>query len=540
MKREYNFQKIRNIVFVVLGVIFALQLVSRLLFTVASRTESAGLFKAAAYSFPLEPDAFYRYGLSHLDKEMSNVSENNRRSGITAFRKVLARNPFDHRAHFNLARAYLSRKPLPEDTLARGLAGLRRADRLKGGKDLVMSSHTLTLMLMQWKQLSDDEKELCRRLLDKIITRITPETFQSLLGEWEQYSGDTGFFENTLEKAPQYYAPVAAALARLEINMELRRLFLLNHEIYTIEDINHQLNTLSENSPNLLDQLRELRARLLRNIPGYYKLIPGNKFKTNTLRDLLKKLNFHILSRLMPGDQWKTHTGQRETIARHVSDCIADFDTGEDLNDLYQFLERQSFFAVNDRPSLEIKGRLFAAKQDYAAVITHLEQPFSTGAAESKEDIAAETSVMLLLADAYISSRLLTKAMPLLAKVERRAPDRLELHRLRMKVEQTLGPETSADPQRLKYYDRIRRSSAIRLTTPTLETTVILVNNNRLEIHVGDNVKHSLGRNAHLLQVFVDGEIRREAYFSRLEQPVKVDVPAFQRYAKHTVTVKVI
>ena len=538
-----NNTKLRNILFFALMIFFGLQLISRFISAIGSRTSSPQFYKISALCFPFESEPFHRYAYMrlneslHTDPTLHNIT--GIKESIASFKRSISHNPFEHRSHFNLGRAYLSLLPLDEETFAKGMDSIKRAIHLQGGKDTLMSRRAVGLMVKYWQRLSDEDKQLCNTLLKKVIHRIEDDSFDSLLANWELNCKDVKLFDGVLEKTPRHYQKVADALTRLEKDMNYRRLFLLNHEIFTLAKVAEKYRALSNQSPNLLEQLESLRLRLKQNIPGYYRLIRNNKFRKQFHRDLLKRLDFHILSRLLTNEEAKILPRHQEKLQNFIHSCIEDFTTSEDLEDLYEFLDREKFFHTKDIPVSYIKGRLLFGKQDYSALILQMEElRYAAAAALTGQDNKEYLDALLLLSDAYISSRLLTKALTVLAEIKTYAPQSMELYRQSMKIESTIGAE-KVGQDRLKYYDIMRASRFLQVDQTSLDIVVYIVDNNVIELRFTDSLKEQI-KSFHLLQVYIDHHIRFEAYLSQLKEPVKVKVFPYERFSKHTVLVKII
>lgn len=560
-----NNKPIKTVLFIALAVFFGLQFLSRLVSSLGSRTGSPGLYKVGALCFPVEAEPFYRYGFSLLRESTAGDSAG-RDKGISFLERSLFLNPFNFRAHFDLGNAYLSRRPLTEDMFKKGIAALKRTVRLGGGKNTDVTRRALELMLDSWPRLSDKEKQLCRQLLKSVVGKTGKENFQALLGRWEASSRDVTLFEGVLETAPQYYDLTAAALTRLEIEPELRRLFKLNHEIYILEDVGEEYKKLSNRSTDLIERLKTLRLRLKQNITGYYKLVRNSKFKQQNYGELLTRLNFHILSRFFhagsPGDPPQ----QREEMENFLLACIDDFSSGNELEQLYRFLDKNNFFSSGSVRSLYIKGLILFKKRDYAATIAHLERV--------KYDVSTEYGThgdeyrrsMLLLSDAYISSRLLTRALTVHSEIDVRSSRSsssvvMDMYLQKVKIEYITGPETVENNSRSlsKYYDLFNRSRSIELLDRSFQTDVYLVSGgratrgsdndgkgnyldiNEIEIRPGRGLKEKV-KDRHLLQVFVDGNIRHEVYLGQLDfdKPLHFKISPFERFSKHSIKVIIL
>ncbi len=166
-----NSNKLQTILFIALAVFFGLQFLSRFASSLGSRTGTPGLFKTGAVCFPFEAEPFYRYGKTLLKESPTGDAENAGVAKAIAFlERSLFFNPFDYRAHFELGKTYLSRRPLSEDMFKKGIAGLKRTVRLEGGKSVDVTRRALVLMIDHWQRLNDKEKKRYNRhlILDSV------------------------------------------------------------------------------------------------------------------------------------------------------------------------------------------------------------------------------------------------------------------------------------------------------------------------------------------------------------------------------------
>ena len=537
----------QTVLLIGLAVFFGLQFLSRFVSSLGSRTGVPVLYEAGALCFPIEAEPFYRYGNALLNDDPTDGGAGLDR-GISFLQRSLSLNPFNYRAHFELGKARLSHLPLTDEMFRKGIAGLKRSVRLGGGKNTDVGRRALELLIDHWPRLRDTDKILCRKLLKNVIGKMDDANFEALLGRWEVSSRDVTLFEGVLETAPRFYDLAAGALTRLEIEPELRRLFKVNHEIYTLEDVKEQYRNLS-NRPDLTAQLKALRLRLKKNIKGYYQLVRNSKFKRQHYRELLTRLNFHILSRLFTAGNPLDPPQQREMIEDFLLSCIDDFSSSSDMEDLYRLLDKNKFFSSGDARSQYIRGLLLYKQRDYAAVIAHLERvkfSASTGYGEHGDEYPR---ILLLLADAYIASRLLTKAQTVLTEIETRpSPSVLmEMYLRKARIDYIIGPGAVGKGQPSKYHDLLAESRKIELIEPSSRTEVYLVNGSdgpdidEIEIRPGHGLKERI-KDRHLLQVFIDGKIRHDVYLSQLDfdKPINIKVSPFERFSKHTIQVIII
>ncbi len=458
-------------------------------------------------------------------------------SSIPRLKRVLRQNMFDYNAHFFLGRAYLTQQPLTDETLRKGIDCLHRAARLRGGKDVDMSSRILVLMLNHWERLGEKDRRLCTRQLEKIIQKISPETFDGILAAWEGHCRDVRLFENILDDSPQFFNPVANALGRLQIQMRRRQIFKLNNEIYMLEAIKNEYKEIASNDPELLTKLRDLHRRLKEHIPGYHKRIGDNRFKKRIYHDLLLRLDFQVLHLVLRGNNWKGQPVRQEDVEDFILDCIADCDSSEDYESLLQLLEHETYFDI-DKNRLGphyIRMLLKLRMQDYPGVINGADAIKPSLPALRRPSGRYFSGILLLQSEAFIASRLLTRALEVLDEIAAGAPDAPELYLQRMKIDDIIGSGEKEKKNMARYYRGLRQSRRILLDDFLYETDVFLVDNNQVEIRAGDGLKEKLKTcpTCHLLRVFVDGDIYTEVYLDNFKESVSVPVFPFKKFSRH-------
>ncbi|MCP4221415.1 MAG: hypothetical protein GY765_42710, partial [bacterium] len=559
--------------------IFGLQCLSRLLSVVGSRTGKAVFYKYSAYSFPIEADSFSRYGqalFAEIGKSGTIDAVLLQRTS-RYLKNALFRNKFYYRPHFYLGRSYLMRTPLEDDVFKLGIDCLKRAIRLQGSKDIVMSTHVVQLMLTHWQRISSEEQKTCRSLFKEIISRIDESTFAKLLETWEKNSRDIEIFQGVLEQNPQYYNMVAEALARLETDIKLRHIFKSNHEIYLLEELKPKYNLLSANSAGYLNELMSFRSMLKKRIIGFHRLIENNKFKRQNYRDLLKLVNFRILhhyftarlqarpspanastTRTTPGTREsskpdtapdtaaaevtagadKENLEQEKILVDFINQCLKDLTVPSELEELREFLKRRQFFT--DSPdAIYVKAAISLNMKDYPVVINQLEPILNTFPENDDAGVKEYVPIFLLLSDTYISSRLMIKAKNLLLRIEKWAPKSLEFYRQKMKTEHIMQVEINGRKSKFTYYENMKNSRFLQVTSLPFKADVYLVEDKFLEIQTAAAVKKTM-KGKHLFQVFVDNQIMAEYYLGSLSEPIKIDLSRYDDFARHTIRIEIL
>lgn len=530
--------KIIKITFLILIVFFGLQLMSRGFMSLGSRFKGTILFRAASIIFPMDSKPRVRDSQVRLRQAKDNYQ-----SIISGLQTTVHLNMLDHKAHFFLGSAYLSQPSLSDKDLRKGISSIHRAIRLKGGKDVIMNIHAVKFTIANWDRLEEKDRRLASRQLIKIISKINPETFQSIIETWETHCRDIDIFERTLEEAPQYFKAVADSMTRLQMNMKLRQVYMLNHEIHTLNSVRDRYRGLSPGSPNLLERLKELHKELEEQVPGYHKLMPGNKFKERHYKDVMMRLDFHILHRLFTGSQWKAQNHEQQEVLDFIIHIIHELELRNDLDELYQVLDRRSLFDLGHLKVHYIKNLIHLKMQDYGTIIRNLEElePSLTVKQSPKDQARNQGELLLLLVDSYMSSRLLTKADSLLNRMQERFFDLPGLYLRKMRIQQVLGTNPIQSGETLNRYSHLYQGRKILVGEKRVEKYVYLIDNNIVEIRLDETFKEQI-RDFHLLQVYVDGRIRHEVYTSEmaLDEPILVKVTPFERFTKHIVRVDII
>ncbi len=554
-------KKLINILLIGLLIVFGMQLLSRVSSAIGSRIAQPALHKIGAFAFPLESESFFRYGYNSMNKSKKTGTRQNppepkaapdQKTGnsaatgsdesITAFNRAIFINMLYYKAQFYLGKTYLLHEAPGRAFITKGAACLRRAVLLQGGRDTVMSTHALFLMLNHWPHLSDEDKRLCGRLIKKNITEMDLNSFEDMLKRWEAHCGEVSLFKGVLRRAPQFFNPVADSLARKELDAKLRKIYKLNHEIYSINEINNQFMELSNQNPNLLEKLKTMYRQLKQDIEGYYLLIPHNNFKEQFYLALIKRINFQILRYCFSTWAWEKQTDQRDQLETFITNCIDDLDNSRNLEELYRLLKREKYFDISDYRSDFNRGRILYKMGNYPAVISYMESLRLSIVPHTKEDIQRYSRVSLLLSDAYISSRLLLKARSLLVEMEQSTHDLMELYRQRKKIESIIGPEKKENPQKSTYYKLLENSRKIELTGSSLDTTVYIENSKDLEITLADSLKKPKASSepGHLLKIFIDGRICHEVYIGQLIEPIILTIPNGEKFSKHNIKIRII
>jgi hypothetical protein len=153
--------------------------------------------------------------------------------------------------------------------------------------------------------------------------------------------------------------------------------------------------------------------------------------------------------------------------------------------------------------------------------------------------------LLLLLAESYEASNLLSLAEETLKEIIGMQPDNLDAHFSLLRIRRVFGEDGEYKGKIKENIDSLKRSRKFELNPVNIdkeiEKTVYLLDNNSIEITFGDGLKEQL--KTRLLQVIVDGRIKYENYISLLSQVVRVEIKPGSddnEMSKHWVTVRVV
>jgi len=214
----------------------------------------------------------------------------------------------------------------------------------------------------------------------------------------------------------------------------------------------------------------------------------------------------------------------------------------DELTIFDDFLTKKKYFKLEDLRVSYLKQLIRFKSGQYDSVILDTEKLLDSISYVKKERMKDYNDILLLRTDAYIASRLLTRAMSVLKEVEKNDSNMADIYWRKMQIERIIGPEVGGemDKQKEQLYELIRNSSQVELDSLSKERTLYLIDNNKqVEIQFNPSIKEKI-KSSHLLQVFIDGKLFHEAYLSKLELPVKLNIPTEETYSKHTIKIKIL
>jgi hypothetical protein len=540
-------KRIIRIFLIVLILFFGLQFLSHTFLFIGKNTpdfKNIKFLKLSSHFLPIDAKPLLEYGFVLLKKNQQSQDYKVLEKSISYFKKSISSNMLDYNAHLYLGKAYFFRNKKDHISFDQAMAALKRAALIRGS-NIGVSMDTMKVMLSMWPFLQKEDKTFCGDILRKSIKKINKEDFNSLLEMWSLYSKDIDFFKEALKKKPDYYLVAAEKLLYLEMDMNARHDFLSKYAAYILTKIQNQYHKyLAEDPVDLLEKLKTLVNYLDRQttIVSYYLLNQNNKLKQKTYFELRKNLNLDILKLLFAKKEWQKESLQRSEINTFIHSYIKDLSTMDELTIFNDFLIKKKYFDLQDLRVFYIKQLIQFKSGQYDIVIQDTENLKKTISYVTTEHMKDYNDILLLRTDAYIASRLLTRAMGVLREVEKNDSNETEIYWREMQIEQVIGAdaEEEMDKQKEQQYELIRNSSQIELNALSIERALYLVDNNKqVAIQFNPSIKEKI-KSSHLLQVFVDGNLFHEAYLSKLELPVKISIPTEETYSQHTLKIKIL
>lgn len=530
---------------------FGLQFLSHMLFFIGENKpdfQNLPYLKLSNLCFPIDARPLCEYGFVLLKKQQQSPGNalHDLKTGIDYLKKSLQTNMLYYQAHFYLGNAYLYENIQDPTRLDQAMEAFKRAARIRG-HNTRLSTDVINLLLSMWPFLREEDKSFCSGLLDKSLKKLTPGDFERMLTTWGLYAQDVNFFKGVLKKRPEFFQAAAQKMLHLNIHLEARQEFLSSLATYKLSRFLQQYQAYTANpSPQLPEKLKRL-SRHLTTEPSmhYYLLKPENKFNQKNYFEFKKRLNLHILQLLFSQEGWQKDLKQRSELRTFILSYINDLSSIDQLDTFYDFLVQKRYFDLSASVlSIFYIDQLMKFKSgQYDTVISETENLRKSVSYVKKEHLEDYSDILLLLTDAYISSDLLFQAMGVLNEIEITAANLTEVYWRKMRIEDVIGPEKEKDEktseQKNRQYELIRSSRQVELSSPSMEKTVYLIDNNTIEIQLSDTLQNKI-ETFRLLQVFINGRLFYEAYPGQLTFPVEISLPITEKYSRYTLRIRML
>ncbi|MCI0471276.1 MAG: hypothetical protein L0Y73_06450 [Candidatus Aminicenantes bacterium] len=510
----------------------------------ADPAATPGKIKFLAWSSllsPLEAAPQLEYGFALLAGSVRSQDPGMLAKSIHYLKKAIADNMLYYNGHFYLGKAYLEQNVRDHSSFDAAVESFKRAAMIRGN-DTRVSMDTMTILLSLAPFLEEKDKKFCIDLLKKTITRINKDDFNSLLDDWALYCKDLNFFKDVLDKMPPYYLLAAQKLGQIEMAADARYEFLAKYTVYYIAELRDLYQQyLAEKPADLLPKLKAIFDNLEKRVFPYYLEKSGNTAGQKSYDEFKRTVNLEILGLLFAREGWQKDARLKTELETYILSYIKDLMATEALKSFHDFLAKKEFFNLPDLRAFYIKQTIAFQSGEFESVIMDTEEFKRSISFVKKEFEKDYYDILLLLTDAYISSRLLTRAYAVLKEIDTRVVDAADFYWRKMIIEKVLGPEMEKDGQQQnaqQQYEIIAGSRIIALDSARLTKTVYITSDKEIEIRFADALYEKI-RGAHILGVFIDGKLVYEEYLSGLVFPVKVTVPTEKTHSRHTLDIKI-
>jgi len=502
-------------------------------------------YKLSHKIFPFDPTAAYKYGYILLESGYENKNDALILESIDWFKKAASRNPFHYYSHYYLGKSYLFYNYPNSQYFNEAISQFKKAAIIRGSNRTI-ALDTCKILLSMWPLLSDEDKQFCQHLLSQSMTRFLWEDFAGIIEPWWLYSKDKIFLEQLLEKKPVFFNKVAGKLVQLGAPLSLRWEFLAKYEKFLLEEVNGKYQSLSFQKENEWEPFLPLLEDL-KTIKAYYKLARDDTFDEEKYRHLKNEILYQVIDALFEAssrekNQTKKYAGE---LNRYIDEYIKGDLPREQIFKFKEYLKKKDFFKPNDFISLYFYYLPEFKLGNFSGLISDIEslKKSITYINEDKQD--SYIRLLLLLADSYEASNLLSLAEKTLREIISLQPDNLDAQFSLLRIRSVFG-EDSADKGKInENIDSLKNSSKFALNPLNIDREikkpVYPLDSNSIEITFAEGLKEQ--RKKSLLQVFVDGRIDYENYISLLPQVVRVEIKPGaieNKMSKHMVEVKVL
>ncbi len=422
--------KIFKLLLIVLMLFFSLQLTSHIFLKLGLNKETpprSGLLKVSAAVFPLDAELIYEHAFALLEEHayLKGADRPKLNNSVNGFKRAIGLNPLLYNAHFNLGKAYQLAQDNESTLYDDAFKFLKRAAFIRGNRAHI-SVEVIKQLLSLWPFLNHEDKEFCQHLMVKSIPGMSNADFTAILNVWGIYSKDIEMLKKALVKKPQFYREISKKLEQLELDMEARQEFLAGYEDYYLDYFQKRFPDYLKKSTDKLKTLRSWKRRLKNSIPGYFKLIKNSNFNLSLYRELKQTLIKKSIDFLFKENKNKLG----DTILSYINEC----DSGENINQIYQFLKKKNFFDEPDLKKRFLEILIYSKMGGWNRVIQRgedIRQSMSFVREDQKEDYA---KILMLLVEGYLKTNQIEQAEVVLLEVEKISPESDEVGWLKCKM----------------------------------------------------------------------------------------------------------
>jgi hypothetical protein len=530
------------------GIFFQVHFLSDVYLAVGDAMETGKkmeFYKLSHRIFPFDHTAAYKYGYVLLESGYENKNNALIMESIDWFKKAASRNPFHYYSHYYLGKSYLFHNYPNSQYFNEAISQFKKAALIKGGNQAI-ALDTCKILLSMWPLLSDEDKQFCQNLLSQSMTRFLWEDFAGIVEPWWLYSKDKIFLEQLLEKKPVFFYKVSGKLTQLGAPLSLRWEFLAEYEKFLLEEVNRQYQSLSFQKKYELEPLLPLLEDL-KTIKAYYKLARDDTFDEEKYRQLQNEILHQVIDALfeaIPPKKNQTREDEGE-LNRYIDEYLKGDLPREQVLKFKEYLKKKDFFKPNDFISLYFYYLPEFKLGNFSGIISDIEGLKNSITYINVDKQDSYIRLLLLLADSYEASNLLSLAEKTLKEIAGMQPDNLDAQFSLLRIRSVFGEDSDYKGKIKENIDSLKNSGKFALKPLNIDREikkpVYLVDSNSIEITFGDGLKGQIKTS--LLQVFVDGRINYENYISLLPQVVRVEIKPGSddnEMSKHWVEVKVV
>ncbi len=495
--------------------------------------------------FPFDHTAAYKYGYVLLESGYENKNNALILESIDWFKKAAARNPFHYYSHYYLGKSYLFYNYPHSQYFNEAISQFKKAAIIRGGNQAI-ALDTSKILLSMWPLLGDEDKQFCQYLLSQSMTRFLWEDFAGIIEPWWLYSKDKNFLEQLLERKPVFFYKVAGKLTHLEAPLSLRWELLAEYEKFLLEDVNRKYQSLSFQKKYELESLLPLLGDL-KTIKAYHRLARDDTFDEEKYRQLKNEILYQVIDALFEAfPHKKNHKMEYEReINRYIAEYIKGDLPREQVLKFQEYLKKKDFFKPNDFTSLNFYYLPGFKMGNFGGIISDIEGLKNSITYINVDKQDSYIQLLLLLADSYEASNLLSLAEKTLREIIDMQPDNLDAGFSLLRIYRVFGEDIANKGKIEENLDSLKNSRKFELGPVNIDREikkpVYLVDDNSIEITWGDGLKGQI--KTRLLQVFVDGRIKYENYISLLPQVVRVEIKPGSdenEMSRHWVEVKML
>lgn len=482
---------------IIMIVVFELQFLSHLVLDLAPLKENRRYPTPARISslfFPLDPNPKVVYGHGLLAAFCGDTNRAPVEKSVDYFRKAIHQNMLFYQAHFYLAKAYLCLNRPNTDDFSNALSSLKRAATLRRG-NLSVGTETLKVLVPMWPLLNEGDRTFVTNLFKDVADKIKREEMKGILEFWGLYVGDFMILKDLLAGTPAYYSLAADIAIRKHIPLSLRHEMMSLYEQYFVLHVRERLRQSKNGEINCEKQWVNVLKNLKKNIPCYHGLLNKTDFSQHEYGDLKKFLQRNLLVCLFSQIGWKSDPVKKSKMEDLLLEQAADINDRDVFQYFDEFLQKRNFFNRGSIRNFYLQQIISYKLSRYETVIYDIED-FGRSVAYVKEENKKDyIDLLLLLSEAYFSSRLLTKSQAVLDEVEKLSPGSTEVMWRRMRIEKVLGPDNIYDNSQMKTMMEIRGSRRFTLEKLPFGKTVYLLDSNIIEISLGEPFRNRVRGN---------------------------------------------